>query len=63
MKWHQAKDAKEAAKNLPVGFISHDVKKEHEATPSCMMLETKPVAENVTVGFVAMDVKKWHTNQ
>jgi len=71
MKTHEAAAAKEAAeaaneaaKALPVGFISQDVKREREVKPLPAEPEKKPVmnpkGEEIPFGFIAEDVKKQH---
>lgn len=64
MKKHEAKATVEAAKKLPVGFISQDVSKRHEDSTPPATPETakKPVMKEVPVGFIAEDVKKQHAH-
>ena len=64
MKRHEAKATADAAKKLPVGFISQDVKKSHESStpPPTPDTTSKPVKEEVPVGFIAEDVMKRHAH-
>lgn len=61
VKRHEEAKAAEAAKNLPVGFIAKDVKKEH--TPTAPEPTKEPVKEAIPFGFIAEDVKKEHHSQ
>lgn len=65
MNRHKEKAAKEAARNLPVGFISQDVKRERKVTPTTPPAThevVKPVKDAIPIGFIAEDVKKRHTH-
>lgn len=53
---HEAKAASEAAKKLPVGFISQDVKKERALPPPEPTM--KAANDTIPFGFIAEDVKK-----
>ena len=60
IKMHESK----AAKKLPVGFISQDVKKAHCSPPTTLPTPTKEkkqvIKEDVPMGFIAQDVMRQH---
>jgi len=58
IKMHESK----AAKKLPVGFISQDVKKAHCSPHTTLPTkEKKPqVKEDIPMGFIAQDVMHQH---
>ena len=62
VKRHEEAKAAEAAKNLPVGFIAQDVKKEYTPPPAPEPTK-EPVKEAIPFGFIAEDVKKEHHSQ